>query len=233
MATKKKRREPKKLPQYEWDFSSCPSELIWDCWLFEYSREHVKLGGTLHYLMGDFFTKNMQFPKTPFLQLHKIGRTPLPSSSNLETNKGNSKTLDKELALLAKYLSAWGSHNGIHATKKRANWDDIWKIKIDWTYSDTKLIEEFSRLIREIRPGKYLVGEKRGTDFCSAKSAELKKLGAFRLLAAGYTAKRAIEYTEKISGHPLISHAPDWSGAKKEAKRILSAWPPDPLCQTL
>lgn len=229
MAAKKKQRKLVELPQYEWDFSTCPTKLRWDCWLFEYSREHVKSGGILPCWMEDFFTKNMQFPKTPFLQLHEIGRTPLPPQTDLMSTTEDVETLKNELVSLAKILSVWGDYNSIHATKKRANWETVWKINIDWTHSDAKLTQEFLRFIQGIRPERKAAAEKRGHNPRSARLSELKKLGAFRLLESGYTANQASEFTERISGRPLFLHEAAWSAAKKGAKRILLEWPPEYL----
>lgn len=232
MAAKKKQRKRAEFPQYEWDFSTCPNELIWDCWIFEYSREHIKQGCSLPHWMEDLFKKNMQFPKTPFLQLHKIGRAPLITETDLMSTTEDVETPKNELALLVNYLSVWGDYNSIHATKKRANWETVWKINIDWTHSDAILTKEFLRFIQEIRPGRKAAAEKRGHNPRRARLAELKKLGAFRLLESGYTATQATEVTERISGRPLFLHGAAWSAAKKEAKRILLEWPPEYLDPT-
>ena len=226
MAAKKKRRNIEELPRFEWDFSSCPTELIWNCWLFEYSREHIKQGGSLPHWMEDFFTKNMQFPKTPFLQLHKIGRAPLITETGLMSATEDDKNLKGELHSLAKYLSVWGDYNSVHATRERVNWDGVWKIKIDWSHSTTKLTKDFARFLQEIRPKASVAPEKRGKRLSSIRLAELKQLGAFRLQEAGYTIKCAKEYTKEISGSHLYSYESNWSEAKKKAKSILSEWPP-------
>ena len=62
--------------------------------------------------------------------------------------------------------------------------------------------------------------------------ADLKALGAFRLLAAGYTCFNAIEYTtsernedsETEDSKPLFMQKTEWTNAKKRAESIIENW---------
>ena len=67
--------------------------------------------------------------------------------------------------------------------------------------------------------------ERRGKDQLGMRMAELKALGAFRLLNTGLTACEAMEFTEKANRLPLYTRLERWSTAKKKARSILSKWP--------
>jgi hypothetical protein len=218
------------LKQSEWDFRKCPEESVWDCWLFEFSREHVKRGGKLNWELEDYFTPDMQFPRTPFLQLIKGGRSPVKSDDDFTEKSSEQKDIDDRDPLIT-YLSIWGRYNPIHATKNPEDEHDIWRLKINWDLSDSKLVDDFRRFIESARPKKHPPNELRGHKPLNARWSELKMLGAYRLLQAGFKAAKAMEYTEKCSGMPLFSTVQSWYQAKKTVNRVLERWPPPSISQ--
>ena len=224
MAVKKKQQhkgEPINLPEEEWDFQECPKYEIWDCWLFEYSREFVRQGNVLPNVLLDFFTPDKQFPETPYLKI--------APKSRLHGGKPNTLPASKDEEKLGKWLAVWGDYNPIHAIKEDPNWDDIWTIRIDWTLPPKKLTEDFRQFILNVRPKDRKAVENRGINPRGARKSELKKLGAYRLLEAGFSPVQAMEYSVKINGYIPYVAQPDWYKASKDVNRILSDWPPDYL----
>jgi hypothetical protein len=107
---------------------------------------------------------------------------------------------------------------------------DVTPLVIDWDKSDSELTKSFRNLIEEIRPRQP--DRVRRENLSEKYKADLKALGAFRLLAAGYTCFNAIEYTasernkdaETEDSKPLFMQKTEWTNAKKRAELIIENW---------
>jgi len=93
-------------------------------------------------------------------------------------------------------------------------------IAINWDYTYDQLKDEFAKWLKEKRGERKPVQSERGQN---KRRQYLKALGAKRLLDAGFTAEKAMEYTERFlkdeqnDPKPLYENPRTWSDAKNRS----------------
>ena len=221
-----------------WDFESCKSGLEQECFNYEYARQvpwilaeflcekiarrtfipdgdfgrggfdkngfwhNVSFGGSEKDDWGLILVLPPGFPDKPFLELDHSAK---PEKGKLRKS------------------SLWPSDIICSWHKSLKNPDLLFgsghTLFVDWQYHDDKLLEAFKRWLVKTRPHPP-VKAKRGRGKSTEKMADLKALGALRLLER-FTAKQALDFTAEETGKPLFVKIPDWYEARARAQQIL------------
>ena len=220
------------LSREEWDFSGCPEELEVLCWEYEYGRECPRIiemfredalgrrqgfdkDGYWFYEHQVFDYKGEYadsvillvppgFPDVPFLQTARRKRRPaakVPSKWNTFLSPAKVRDVD-----------------GDPKRAFRPPPDYIAKLYVDWDATDRDLLRDFRQWLKEHRPRK--AKSKRGKSAARQRMADLKALGAYRLLKM-MSAEEALAHTKKFLPHGLYSKIADWYKARARAKRVL------------
>jgi len=85
-------------------------------------------------------------------------------------------------------------------------------LKIDWRYSDIRLIPWIRKILKEQRPHDPI--QRKGRQEIGVLQTDLKCLGAFRIVKiARLKTLEAAEYTQKILGEELYVESTNWSQA--------------------
>ncbi|MCX7825840.1 MAG: hypothetical protein N2689_09815 [Verrucomicrobiae bacterium] len=98
-------------------------------------------------------------------------------------------------------------------------------ISIPWYHSDEQLKAGFAAWLKQRE-------KELGPEGCRVtfrrigrvkRQADLRQLGALRLLRSGMTAEKACEHTERVCGRPLFEGPGEWSDAWRKADANLAA----------
>ena len=93
-------------------------------------------------------------------------------------------------------------------------------LKLNWDASDKTLLSDFAKWLKKARP--QPARERRGKSAPRQELAELKALGAYRLLRI-FTAEEALEYSKQFLPRGLYAKIPDWYEAKSRVLRVLKS----------
>jgi len=123
------------LPNEEWDFSGCPKDEIFDCWVHEFAREYFRRHKTVPEACHMFFPVSADFPNTTYLCTSRVN----PSEEDM---KLVSEWLDKHPEVRPKppLLEV-----------REEDQPDV-RLKIDWRFSDTVILQRMKCILREKRP---------------------------------------------------------------------------------
>ena len=183
------------LANEEWDFSGCPKDEIFDCWVYEFAREYFRRHKTIPEACRMFFPVPYGFPGTPYLCTSRVK----PSEEDV---KFVSEWLDKhpEVRPDAPLSEVVGEDQ-----------PDL-RLKIDWRFSDTVLLRWMKRILNEKRPSSPV--QRKGRQEFGVLETDLKCLGAFRLLKIEkLSISQATDYTQSELGDALYSEQADWTRA--------------------
>jgi hypothetical protein len=200
----------------EWDFSGCPPEHLWRCFSYEYARrvpaiiakyeaakasriEFDECGNWNHVLQSDDgevvvgFCIPAGFPDVPFLEALAKARFPDYSRFRFaairELRKADSlRDHERQLTLA---------------------------LAINWRQPDKLIARDIGRLLKKKRP--FAADDKRGRSERRKYEADLKALGAYRLLSSGLSAAKAITYSRRIKGKSLYVRESEWYTARQRA----------------
>lgn len=241
---------PKKLTKKwpireEWDFGQLKEGYEQDCWYYEFGREcdwirhrfatdqkqkrmvEVRLGSDLngfdaggYWYMARFmswpgkpeeandwisFIVPPGFPDTPFLKLALA--CPINELKRELIAGGATPVVD-----IADFYGENGMPLPVLMSIKTHSF------RISWECHDDELLNGFKIWLKQHRPFKPT--EQRGRRLPTILRADLKALGATRLLRAG-TATEAMDYTEKLLSMPIYSKESDWYAAKSRVSELL------------
>jgi hypothetical protein len=205
-----------KIAQDEWDFRSLPEKQTLACFCYEYMRQlwqesRIKTPVDFREMVDILnFEKELQepslncfcqeWPKTAFLSLR----------------------LETRCYLVERFRLSYEPLGVCDLTDLRG-WPHFFPIQIDWTRSDTDLIEAFRRFLKEQRKKLSVSSMKavsgRGSIEKRCKTA-LFDLGVYRLLEALSPQGADIE-SQRVYGHPIYDSPSAWSRAKGRAKKRL------------
>ena len=222
----KKRAETPRIAREEWDMVSlCPLNQLRRCWYYEFTREFVRQGNSVpqsaHVILTREFAELLKDAK--WLEEHSFlltvyKRPKLKTAKHLQPPQG-----------VLKWLTRYSPTNPVRLRLDEPP-KDVTPLVIDWDESNSELTKSFRNLIEEIRPRQP--DRVRGENLPEKYKADLKALGVFRLLAAGYTCFKAIEYTasernkagETEDSKPLFMQKTEWTNAKKRAELVIENW---------
>lgn len=242
-----------RLSKYDWFFGSCPEEQLSHCFVYEYSREiesirraHAEAvraqdrsqfdehgnwpypfvvaprakGEKIQMLVLD---APPGFPDKPYLSLKhrqsELGwhrpftpRRPVivatKQADGCFTNEDETEPLSVRVFEDGRARSFVG------------NWtpDELVHLYIDWNAAPARILAEMKIIIERLQKG----GGKRNNQSVK-KNAELKALGAVRLLKAHGSVAAAMAAAEKEFGGAgaVYSHEPEWSRAKGIVDRVI------------
>ncbi len=96
------------------------------------------------------------------------------------------------------------------------------QLYIRWEAADKTLVRGFKRWLKKRRP--YPPKTRRGKSAVKGFMADLKALGAYRLMKV-MSAVEAIKHTAKVRrGNPLFQKEPDWYKARKRAGAVIDRY---------
>ena len=195
------------LANEEWDFSGCPKEEIFDCWVYEFTREYFRRHKEVPEACHFFFPIPNGFPNIPYLCNSRVNPT------EKDVNLVN-EWLEKHSETIVKPPVEIGSGKADHNLS----------LKIDWRYSDIRLIPWISKILKEQRPHDPI--QRKGRQEIGVLETDLKCLGAFRLVKiARLKTLEAAEYTQKILGEELYVESTNWSQAVARVDCITENFP--------
>jgi len=94
------------------------------------------------------------------------------------------------------------------------------QLKIDWRYSDTRLIPWIRKILKEERP--FDPVQRKGRQESGVFETDLKCLGAFRLVKVeGLKTLEAAKHTEIALGEELYVESTNWSEAVSRVDSIV------------
>ena len=151
------------LANEEWDFSGCPKEEVFDCWVYEFAREYFRRHKEVPEACHFFFPIPNGFPNIPYLCNSRVNPT------EKDVNLVN-EWLEKHSETIVKPPVEIGSGKADHNLS----------LKIDWRYSDIRLIPWIRKILKEQRPHDPI--QRKGRQEIGVLQTDLKCLGAFRLV---------------------------------------------------
>ena len=96
---------------------------------------------------------------------------------------------------------------------------EIAAFEIDYELSNENLVSKFQVWLEQRRKLKgYERPDRRGS---RADRSDLIALGAMRLMDSGLSIRKAMDFSERISGKTLFEDSGDWSKARKRAKQAI------------
>ena len=122
------------LANEEWDFSGCPNEEIFDCWVYEFAREYFRRHKEVPEACHFFFPNPNGFPNIPYLCNSRVNPT------EKDVNLVNEWLDQKPDIQLKSPLSE----------VREEDQPDI-RLKIDWRFSNTVLLRCMKRILNEKR----------------------------------------------------------------------------------
>ncbi len=209
-----------------WDFSPCPTPLLYQCWGYEFARESEQIisefrnsrgEGAMFDRSGNWYFEfpiydqwgevdevirlklSRDFPKSPFLARKHTPLDPL------------------ELNATPTIRNATELRNAFPQPSQK----QIAKLYFAWHAPDKRLIEDFKKWLKKNRPFPAIT--RRGKSANRELLADLKALGAWRLRKQ-MSAREALAYTEKEMSHALYAKLPDWYEAERRAKSVLGKY---------
>ena len=199
------------LKREDWDFSDCPPGVEWYCFQYEFGREvphlFTKDDGSLD---APCWFGDTGFPGTPFLLSEA---KPLSEQWEFRPRFAGNKPRSV----------GFGSSAFLRAVRTKAELSFYALLAIDWTQPDKRLVKDFGEWLKESRP--LPATERRGKGSSRPYLADLKALGALRLLRAGLSAAKAKAFTKAQSKcGALYQKESDWYAARKYAEKVLDDW---------
>ena len=236
---KKKNDDQAKPIRKAWDFESCKSGLEQECFQYEYARQTL-------WIQAEFIL-NVKIGRRVFIPDNNFGRGGIDRNGFWHhVAFGNSEKDDWGLILvlrsgfpdkpfldldhstqpeeeLPRESGLWPSDDVCSWASNLKNPDPMFGaghiLFVDWQRHDNQLLEAFKRWLTKTRPHPPAKA-KRGRGKSTEKMADLKALGALRLLEQ-FTAQQALDFTAKETGKPLFAKIPDWYEARARAQQIL------------
>ncbi len=207
--------------QNAWDFSKVPAKHLWQCWGYEFARHvpwvrelyakaepwRVDEGGNCWRYHRDRDQDGEHilslclapgFPELPFMEAVKSARFPELRYTYGNGKPGGGMTVVRELRD--------GEKLGSQQRELRL------KLAVNWLAPDKMIVKQLAEIVKRARP--FAPIEKRGRSSQRRYESELKALGAFRLLRAGFSAGEAKAKTG------LYQQEGEWSEAKRKTLRI-------------
>jgi hypothetical protein len=201
----------------------CPPKELSICWAYEFTREYVRQGNPVP--ISAFW----RLPK-PLVKKGKDTEWLIATSYLLAVSIKPSLLRRKKTPKgLIEALARYSTMNPIRLWLGDEPPGEVMHIAVDWSKSDHALKKSFGKLLEKIRPSKP--SEARGVPLHKKRIADLKALGAFRLVEVGFSQNMAIDFTEKERRNdlgkirPLFSRQTDMARAISRAKVLLSEWP--------
>ena len=227
---KTKKREPIIIARDEWDFSDVPDFLKFDCWAYEYSREAMRIGTKLPSVIFDLLPDYPPNKSRPFMKRAGVLQAIETYNKKKMESEGEGKLVAKSSLAQEMYKRGYDLSVSVGPMEGRRNF----LISIDLEMEPTALVNDFKELLGRHQKNEKLKTRRGGRPAkIRQRYAELKWLGALRILNAGFTAEQAATMTQRICGDPLYEEEARWSNAKKDANRILSEWPSPLIGKTL
>ena|ERR1017187_518878 len=216
-----------KVPREEWDFGGVPDEQKADCEFYEYSREKMRL--EKQKFPKKFHNYKIEPPyQRSYFSFQKLLKK--PGKEDVNCFPGSWDKDDWGAALKETYRpdkpARKNSGRGAKTfrscyylempTSRNGSLEDV-GFRIDWSHADKQLKKEFAAWLEDRRP----INLKKQTGKSQIRTAErnLKALGAYRLLEK-MSIPQAIKYTIEVKGIALYANEPDWSKAKKLARKL-------------
>jgi hypothetical protein len=191
------------LANEEWDFSGCPEDEIFDCWVYEFAREYHRRHGKIPGIWRIWFPIGADFPHTPYLNVSRAN-----PSEEVIVNEEDRKRFSEYFEKHPETVSPSGD-----------------TFTINWQHSDRALVECFKRLLKDKRPRPPAQGKGRPKEL----GADLKRLGAFRLLkTANLSTTQAMDYSAShrkgAINIPLYVNHADWSKASATIENTMAGF---------
>ena len=222
------------LPREEWDFSSCLEGQESSCWEYEYGRECPRIVKAFREDVsgrrrgfdedGYWFYQHEVFNGEEFEPLVFLLAPPgFPDVPYLQSKRRKPRSGPKVPAKWNTFIHPAKVRDVDGDPKRtfRPPPDFIAKLYVEWDATDRELLQDFRQWLKEHRPRK--AKSRRGKSAARERMADLKALGAYRLLKM-MGAEQALAYTKKFLPHGLYSKVPDWYEAKARARRVLRSW---------
>ena len=189
------------LVNEEWDFSGCPEDELFDCWVYEFSREYHRRHGSIPNAWRIWFPLGADFPDTAYLKVSKI-------SPNKE-----------DVKLVAEFLK----HNPIRPiTEANEYGQPNICLKIDWRFSDAVLIKWMRLLLKEKRPKEVKLKLGKPPSIITA----LNRLGTYRLIKIEkLKSPQAERHTFETLGFALFSGYEKWHKACLITEKAIDYFP--------
>ena len=189
------------LANEEWDFSGCPEDELFDCWVYEFSREYHRSHGSIPDAWHIWFPLGADFPDTAYLKVSKI-------SPNKE-----------DVKLVAEFLK----HNPIRPiTEANEYGQPNICLKIDWRFSDAVLIKWMRLLLKEKRPKEVKLKLGKPPSIITA----LNRLGAYRLIKIEkLKSPQAERHTFETHSFALFSGYEKWHKACLITEKAIDYFP--------
>ena len=218
----KESAEKPSIAREEWDFSTVPDYLVFDCWAYEYSREAMRLGTKLPEVVFDLLPDYRPNKSLPFL--NRAGVKRIVEAVAKQKLKPAGKGKRKSKSWLEQQIFKRGYDLAVSAGPVKGHRSVL--LSIDWEMETSALANDFKELIGRLRKNKKLKTRRGGREGqILRRLADLKRLGAMRILNAGFTADEAIGMTLTICGEELYKEESRWFSAKTAAQRVLAQWP--------
>ena len=192
------------LREEDWNFSRCPKDEIFDCWVYEFAREYFRRHKTVPEACHMFFPVSDGFPGTPYLCTSRVN----PS--------------EEDVKLVSEWLD---KHPGVRpepplSEVREEDQPDL-RLKIDWRFSDTVLLRWMKRILNEKRSSPP--EQRKGRQEFGVLETDLKCLGAFRLLKIKkLSISQATDYTQNELGDPMYSEQADWTRACARVEGVIN-----------
>ena len=185
------------LANEEWDFSGCPEDELFDCWVYEFAREYHRRHGSIPNVWRIWFPTGADFPDTPYLRVPRAA----PSKEDRE--------------LTAEFLKEHPVRPIVEA--KGDGQPDIC-LKIDWQFSDAVLLKWMRLVLKEKRPIEPT--QKKGKP--PSIITDLNRLGAYRLVKLEkLKSPQAERYTFDLLGFALFSGYEKWYAACSSVEKTI------------
>lgn len=221
----------------EWDFSQCPEDRIYQCWAYEFARESpsiiaeyqkrkrtpIDIDGRLVHLgfepdgnyrrVIDVVDENGEFEDQIFLDLP-------PGFPDVPYLKTNQKVYESKFKVRVTSRKVRNAEEATRVAHQHRTPEHFAHLHIFWEAPDTTLIKDFGQWLKENRP--FPPFEKRGNSNTKITLADLKALGATRLLR-GFTVLEAMEHVRTLN-RCLFVKPDDWYEAKRRVKRVLKKY---------
>ena len=229
----KPKNAPAEIDRLEWCFGDCPSDELFDCWIYEFARELgwlrefvatqkakklEKLAQATYYS----FLLFPQWPAKPYLSVEpserrRIVQSVRPTMKELESGALLSHDVPKGVE---QFLRTALNQSGRPAIKSKTGRMEIALFRIDWQFSDSVLLRFFESYLELNRPTEIEPTKHRAKNVPDAKRRQqLKELGMYRLIRAnGNSVSRA-----RGTGNLKTANAQPWYDAQKNIESLLSS----------
>jgi len=244
--------ERETVERLHWDFSSCPHDELDECHAYEFARHlgpvrqdvaRLRKGKQqtfdhLHAALMDVVFRSTgarryavfwfypEFPDKPYLSISATERSRRMRIA-WPSDKRAAHAAMMDPGILPPFLGD-DLQAGVRKLGRPSilyGFSGVALIKIDWIYSNDRLLKTFAAWLSENRPIDVKVVEDRGAgNFLRRRQDDLKALGAWRLLSLkGMTWEKAFLITsnEGKSQGLYSNHPKAWAAAKERAHAIV------------